>query len=232
VTRETISAASPQALLDALQAERDAEWPPDRLAAHAALRRRLGERADRDRIVQVGHVVPAFTLPEVDGGTVVLDRLLAGGPVVLLFFRFADCPACNAALQGYQRMLVPALRDLGASLVAVSPQVPGKLKAIKERHGFDFPVASDARYELIDQFGIGFGPEPEARAAAEAGTGTDLGAVLGHGRWDLPYPTAVVIDRGRVVTFADARPDWMVRTDPAAIITAVRSLTGTPGAGR
>ncbi len=42
-----------------------------------------------------------------------------------------------------ERNLLPGLRELGASLVAISPQVPERLRAIKQRHSLSFSVASD-----------------------------------------------------------------------------------------
>ncbi|CUU59678.1 Peroxiredoxin [Parafrankia irregularis] len=214
-----------QGLLDQLQATRDAEWAPEQLRAHADLRRSLEENADRARFVRPGDVVAPFALAEVGGGSVVLDDLLADGPVTLVFFRFEGCPACNTALRGYQLTLAPALRELGAHLVIVSPQIPEKLLAIKERHGFEFLVASDPDRVLIDSFGIGFAPDAAARDESRR-SGVDLGAILGTGEWTLPYPTVVVIDRDRIVRFADVHPDWMVRTDSSAVLAAVRPLVG------
>src|ERR1700722_7791518 len=111
-----------------------AELPPSRLqtmaptalAANIDQRRLLEETADRDAFVKAGDVVEPFTLPEVLGGTVDLDQLLAVGPVVLLFFRFAGCPACNISLRHYQQELYPALAELGATLVAVSAAKPSR----------------------------------------------------------------------------------------------------------
>ncbi|ABW11950.1 alkyl hydroperoxide reductase/ Thiol specific antioxidant/ Mal allergen [Parafrankia sp. EAN1pec] len=214
-----------QGFLDELQATRDAEWAPEQLRAHADLRRSLEEKADRARFVKPGDVVPPFALAEVGGGTVRLDDLLTDGPVVLVFFRFEGCPACNTALRGYQLTLAPALRELGAHLVIVSPQIAEKLAAIKERHGFDFLVASDADRVLIDSFGIGFAPDEAARDESRR-RGADLGAILGTREWVLPYPTVVVIDRDRTVRFADVHPDWMVRTESSAVLAAVRPLVG------
>ncbi|WP_054569489.1 hypothetical protein [Frankia sp. R43] len=74
-----------QGLLDQLQATRDAEWAPEQLRAHADLRRSLEANADRARFVKPGDVVPPFVLAEVGGGTVILDDLLAEGPVTLVF---------------------------------------------------------------------------------------------------------------------------------------------------
>src|ERR1035438_531345 len=108
-------------------------------------RQLLEDTADRAAFVKAGDVVEPFSLPEVHGGTIELARLLAGGPGVLLFFRYEGCPACNIALRHYQLELYPALADLGVTLVAISPQVPDKLVAIKNRFGFGFgfPVVSD-----------------------------------------------------------------------------------------
>ena len=214
-------------LLAELHAYRVQCMAPGDLRANIDQRRLLEETADRDAFVKAGDVVEPFVLPEVLGGTVDLERLLADGPVVLLFFRFAGCPACNISLRHYQQELYPALAGLGATLVAVSPQVPGKLAAIKNRYGFLFPVASDTGSALARSFGITFAASPEAQARARA-KGSDLGAELGTGTWELPMPTVVVIDTDRVVRFADVHPDWLVRTEADAVIDAVRALVHVP----
>jgi peroxiredoxin len=214
-------------LLAELHAYRVQTMDPAALQANIDQRRLLAETADRAAFVKAGDVVEPFTLPEVLGGTVDLERLLAAGPVVLLFFRFAGCPACNISLRHYQQELYPALAGLGATLVAVSPQVPARLAAIKNRYGFLFPVASDTGSELGRRFGITFAPTPQARARTLA-NGGDLGAELGDGSWELPMPTVVVIDANRVVRFADVHPDWLVRTEADVVIDAVRALVHVP----
>jgi peroxiredoxin len=99
-----------------------------------------------------------------------------------------------------------ALTDLGAALVAISPQVPGKLVAIKNRFGFGFPVASDPDNGLARRFGITFTASPASQAHTRA-NGGDLGAELGTGQWELPMPTVVVVGQDRVVAFADVAPE-------------------------
>jgi peroxiredoxin len=215
--------ASVQENLDALQAERDNGWDAEQLRSHEAFRLSLEEEAGSRSMVRVGDLVSPFALPEVDGGEVVLTDLLATGPVVLIFFRFEGCPACNAAWSAYRLSLAPALQELGVHLVGVSPQAPEKLVAIKRRHDFQFQIASDPDASLIDEFGIGFAPAEEDREEQRA-AGKDIGAILGTGSWEFPYPTALVIDQDRVVRFADIHPDWMVRTESDAILDAVRSL--------
>jgi peroxiredoxin len=215
-------------LLADLHAYRLQTMAKDDLQVNIDQRQLLEDTADRTAFVQVGDTVEPFSLPEVHGGTVELESLLATGPVVLLFFRYAGCPACNIALRHYQAELYPALASLGAALVAISPQVPGKLVEIKNRFGFGFPVASDTGNGLGRRFGITFTASPASQAHARA-KGGDLGEALGTGSWELPMPTVVVVDRDRVVRFAEVSPDWLVRAEAQAVIDAVRPLVAAPG---
>src|ERR1700722_13156131 len=125
-------------LLADLHAHRVATWRPETLQVNIDQRRRLVEGADRAAFVKVGDRIESFSVPEVRGNIVELDSVLEKGPVVVIFFRFAGCPACNIALPYYQRQLLPHLRALGATLLALSPQIPDRLLDIRQRHGLDF----------------------------------------------------------------------------------------------
>jgi peroxiredoxin len=204
----------------ALHAQRVATMNPEDLGVNIRQRQYLVDHADRSRFLKPGDIVPAFTLPEVDGGTVVLDELLARGPVVLIFFRFAGCPACNIALPYYQRELYPALAARGASLVAISPQTPEKLREIRIRHQLPFPVASDKNNALARHFGITFTANEESQAHSRA-KGVDLGEITGTGTWELPMPAAIVIGPDRIAQFVSVSPDWLLRAEAREILAAL-----------
>jgi peroxiredoxin len=210
-------------LLAELHAHRVATYKPEDLAVNINQRQFLVDTADHTKFIKPGDKVQNFILPEVDGGTVELDALLANGPAVLIFFRFAGCPACNIALPYYERQLYPGLAELGASLVAISPQVPERLVEIKERHKLSLFVASDKDNALGRKFGIVFTANEESRKALQA-KGINLGDITGTGTWDLPMPAAIVIGQDRVVRFADVSPDWLVRTEAPEILAAVRAI--------
>ena len=197
---------------------------PAALQININQRKTLVETADRSKFVKAGDVVEPFSLPEVSGGVVTLNRLLQTGPVVLIFFRFEGCPACNLALPYYQRNLLPGLRRAGASLVAISPQVPERLVEIKKRHALDFQVASDIGNELGRRFGILYTFDEASRQSALANK-RPIGEVTGTGTWELPMPTAVLIDRERNVRFADVHPDWLLRTEAEPILAALDALS-------
>lgn len=205
------------------QAKRAETMPADKLRINVDQRKLLVDTALRSRFVKAGDRVPSFTLTEVDRGTLTLEALLEAGPLVLVFFRFAGCPACNIALPYYNAHLAPELARLGATLVGVSPQVSDRLREIKDRHRLDFLIATDADNELGRRFGILYSfDEPSRRISIESGN--PIGEVTGTGTWELPMPAVVVIDREGIVRFSDVSPDWLVRTEPEDILAAVRAL--------
>jgi peroxiredoxin len=211
-----------QVLAD-FQAKRALTMAPDKLKINVDQRRTLLETSDRSRFVKPGDAVAPFELEEVDGVTLSLSELTKGGPLVLIFFRYAGCPVCNIALPYYEAHLAPELARLGATLVAVSPQVPEKLAEIKRRHDLSFLVATDRDNSLGARFGILYAYDEASRRSSLA-SGTPIGEVTGTGAWELPMPSAVVVDRASTVRFAQVNPDWLVRTEPTDIIRAVREI--------
>lgn len=211
-------------LLADLHAERERTWDPAQLKLNIDQRRILVETAVPSRWVKAGDRLGPFALEEVDGEPLTLESLTQNGPAVLIFFRFAGCPACNIALPHYDRNLAPGLKALGARLVAVSPQIPERLVEIKRRHNLSFEVATDRDNALGRRFGVLYTADPANQAAAKA-KGSFIGDTTGTGTWELPQPTVVVIGTDGVVGFADVSPDWLVRTEAEPILAAVRALT-------
>lgn len=210
-------------LLAELHAHREATWDPAVLKINIDQRATLVRDAERRRFVQPGDQVAPFRLLDVEGGALELADLTARGPAVLIFFRFADCPACNIALPYYNRQLAPRLAALGVPLVGVSPQTPEKLVEIKRRHALDFAIATDVDNALGRRFGILYEFDEPSKQAALA-SGAFIGDVTGTGTWELPMPAAIVIDRNSIVRFADVSPDWLKRGEAPDIVEAVESV--------
>jgi len=211
------------AQFEALHAERVRTWDPAQLARNVGQRRQLVENFDPAQAVQVGDRVAPFELAESRGGTLTLDALVADGPAVLIFFRYAGCPACNLALPYYDRQLRPALDAAGIPLVAISPHLPERgLDAIRARHDLGFPVAADRDNALGRRFGITF-----SRGEVPAGQPTPgwIGELTGTGTAEFPQPAVILIDAGHIVRFVDISPDWLMRTEAPAILAAVRHGT-------
>lgn len=216
----TDSSPTLAARFGALIAERERDWPADRLRANIEQRRVLVDDFDPDCVVRVGDVVSSFALEGDEGEPLDLAGLTADGPVLLAFFRFAGCPACNIALSYYEQSLWPELERQGVRLVAVSSHLPEKgLSDIRTRHGLGFTVACDRGNALARRFGLAFlplGNPPPPRDDPNW-----IGALTGLGSGELAMPAVVLIDRRHVVRYVEISPDWLVRPEAETILSAI-----------
>lgn len=201
----------------ALQAERERTWSNEQLERNAGQRRLLVAREDKSRYPGVGTQLAPFSLHKADGSAIDSDALLATGPAVLIFFRFGGCPACNIALPYYDEQLWQALSGTGVSLHFVSAQTPVD-SGPTERHGLRFGTLGDPDYALGRALGITFLPEEQPAVAAGESW---IGAVLGTNSYEITKPAVLILNQDRSVRFLDVSPDWLVRTDAAAILAAL-----------
>jgi peroxiredoxin len=163
-------------------------------------------------------MAPDFTLSNVDGQPVTLSALLLHGPVVLTFYRGEWCPYCNLQLRAYQAIL-PQIQELGASLVAISPQTPDNSLTTADKKGLTFPVLSDLGNAVARRYGLVFSVSETLRTA-----GAPLPSYNGDESWELPMPGTFVIAQDGIVRLAFVSADWTKRLEPAAILDGVRAL--------
>ncbi|MGD0809053.1 MAG: peroxiredoxin-like family protein [Acidimicrobiales bacterium] len=171
----------------------------------------------------VGDRAPGFTLPDALGRPVSLSELLARGPVVVTFYRGEWCPYCNIQLRALQAVL-PNFGELGASLVAISPQAADHSLSLTEKHELAFPVLSDLGQEVIRAYRVQFvlaGDLEDLQVNVWHNDPADHNA--DHSR-SLPVPATFVIDRDGTVRYASVSADWRVRAEPTEILAALRGL--------
>jgi peroxiredoxin len=171
----------------------------------------------------VGDQAPGFTLPDALGRPVCLGDLLAQGPVVVTFYRGEWCPYCNLQLRALQAAL-PRFRELGASLVAISPQAADHSLSLREKHDLAFPVLSDLDQEVIGAYRVQFtlaGDLEDLQVNVFQNDPRDQNA--DHSR-SLPVPATFVIDRDGTVRWALVTADWRTRAEPADIVAALPAL--------
>ena len=169
-----------------------------------------------------GERAPDFTLPDAFGNPVTLAHLLRQGPVVLTFYRGEWCPYCNLELRAYQRAL-PQLQELGASLVAISPQTPDHSLATAEKKDLTFAVLSDVGNTVARRFGLVFSIDAAVRATHRQ-VGANVPAYNGDESWELPMPGTFVVDQAGTVRLAFVDPDFTHRLDPSIVIARLQEL--------
>jgi peroxiredoxin len=108
---------------------------------------------------------PGTTFPDLSitlpGGTILtLPGTLAGDFGVVLFFRGAWCPYCNAQLRAFQRA-AGSLSDTGIRVAALSVDDEATTAGLIAQHGLTFPVghSADAR-AIADLTGAFVNPDP------------------------------------------------------------------------
>lgn len=170
----------------------------------------------------IGDPAPDFTLPDQLGRSVDAKELRARGPLVISFYRGSWCPYCSLELRALQQFL-PRMTELGASLVAISPQVPDESLSTAEKYQLSFPVLSDLGNEVARRFGLVF-VLSEGLRPAYAGFGVDLPEYNGTDSFELPVPGTFVIDRGGVIRAAHVNADYKKRMEPDAILAVLAEL--------
>jgi peroxiredoxin len=195
----------------------------DLQAAFAAHTTRLAELTFPDAR-RLGDRAPEFSLPNARGRMTRLSDLLRRGPVVLVFYRGAWCPYCNSQLHDLQERLAE-FEELGASLVAISPQTPDNSLSLVQKHSLTFEVLSDVNSYVASDYGIAFALTREERDLF-IGVGNDLTKVNGTDSWLLIAPSVFVIDRSGTIRASHVDPDFTRRTDPLAILEALHGLDG------
>jgi peroxiredoxin len=173
--------------------------------------------------VPVGATAPDFTLPHQLGRAVRLADRLAQGPVVLAFYRGDWCPYCNLELRALQAHL-PRITELGASLLAISPQAPTNALSLVEKHGLGFEVLSDVHQAVIRAYRLQYTVPEESQEVYRTIFGNDLSQRTADGSWSLPIPATFVLDQQGVVRVRHVDPDYRVRMEPDDIISALRAL--------
>jgi len=118
---------------------------------------------------------------------------------------------------------LPRIKELGASLVAVSPQTPDNSVSTAERMKLTFEVLSDVGNRVARQFGIVYVLSEELRPIF-AGFGIDIPAANGDDTFELPIPATYVIDRDRKIRMAFVDADYTKRVDPEVVISVLKEI--------
>jgi peroxiredoxin len=176
--------------------------------------------------LNVGDTIPYFSPPDAHSKIVDSRDLLAGGPLILVFYRGAWCPYCNPYLASLQKYL-PQFKSYGASLVTISGETPDRSLTVEEKDSLSFPVLSDTGLVASRKFGIVYEVPAAIRAAMEK-RGFDLKKYYNSPKAELPLSATYVVDEHGTIVYAFLEPDYKLRAEPEDLLVALRNLTSTP----
>ena len=176
-----------------------------------------------EKCLKEGDKIPAFTLPNPKNERVSSDIMLSKGPLVINFYRGAWCPYCNLELRAYQEVL-PEILNLGAQLVAISPNLPDNSLSSIEKHSLTFEVLSDIGNKISRQFGLVFTLDALLQPLYKQ-FGIDIPASNGDESYELPIPATYVVNPDGIIKLAFVDADYTKRLDPNEVIETLRNLS-------
>lgn len=112
---------------------------------------------------------------------------------------------------------------MGATVVAISPQLPEWSAKIAKRHKLSFDVLSDTGNAVARDWGLVHGVDGQLREVY-SGFGIDLPKYNGDDSWTLPLPTRAVIAQDGSLAAIDCDPDYSRRPEPEATLAVLESL--------
>lgn len=174
--------------------------------------------------IKLGQKAPSFELPDFEGKLISLDALLKKGPLILTFYRGSWCPYCNLQLRALQERLEDILA-LGATLVAISPQVPDGSMSLDEMSELDFVVLSDQDAKTASEYGIAWEIPEFLVEHMRVDRNLNLETINNGNSSVLPIPATFVLGRDGLVTWSYVDVDYRTRSEPDDIIEALQKLS-------
>lgn len=170
-----------------------------------------------------GDEAPDFSLIDSKGSTLTLSEELKKGPVVLTWYRGGWCPYCNIQLAAYQKIL-PQIEELGAQIIAVSPELPDKSLSTKEKNELRFPVLSDLNLKVAEQYGLVFKLTPEV--SGHYSKFFSMKEFYGEEgpENELPIAATYIIDQNGKIVYSFLDEDYTKRAEPKDILEVLDGL--------
>ncbi len=169
----------------------------------------------------VGDKAPEFKLENALGKQVSLKKALKKGPVVVTWYRGSWCPYCNIALAELQQYS-EQFDELGAQIIAISPQLPDSTLTLKEKKALDFAVLSDPNNSTADTYGVAFKLDEKTHQRYE--DRIKLSQYNGDKSGRLPIPATYIIDEDGIIRYSYVNEDYTKRVDPEILLKELKML--------
>jgi len=112
---------------------------------------------------------------------------------------------------------------LGATLIAISPQLQTYNRELREEKKLTFEILSDPGNQVSQRYGLTFQLPADLREVYLK-FDIDLPKYNGDNSWTLPLPTSLIIDRNGIIRHAAINADYTVRPNPEETVAALKKI--------
>ena len=172
--------------------------------------------------LNVGAKMPKFSLSDATGKTVSSENLLKEGNLVIVFYRGAWCPYCNAYLKKMEKNLTQ-IKAAGGTLVAISVENPDNSMTVAKKNELEYTVLSDTGLKVAREFGIVY-ELPKETSEKYKSRGLDLAKYNGIDKPELPLSATYVVNQKGEIVYAFLEPDYTKRAEPEAVIESLSKI--------
>ena len=160
---------------------------------------------------------PNFKAKDQNGKEVELKDLLKKGKVVLVFYRGQWCPYCNMYLKKLADSL-QLIKDKGATLVAITPELPENVSKTIEKTKADYSILYDEDLKIMKAYDVEFEvPENVLTRYRNSGIKIDENNGRKNGNF-LPIPATYIIDKEANITYRFFQADYKRRPSVKEIL--------------
>ena len=117
------------------------------------------------------------------------------------------------------------IHALGASLIAISPQVPDESMTKDEISEMDFIVLSDQDANVASQYGVAWQVPEHLLQHMRVDRNLDLEIINNGNGSVLPIPATFVLGQDGLVTWRYVDVDYRTRSEPQDIIDALKKIS-------
>jgi len=117
----------------------------------------------------------------------------------------------------------PAVRALGARIVAVTPELERYTRALHKKLNLAFDILTDLHLKTAEQFRLVF-VLPDYLRELYKSFGSTLDRFNDETEYRLPMPARYVIDRGSTIRGVDVNADYTVRPEPSETVRLLQTL--------
>ncbi len=104
-------------------------------------------------MLKTGDSAPDFALPDQDGQTVRLSKLLSTGPVLLYFYPADFTPGCTKEACSIRDMHED-IADVGIRVIGISPQDENSHTRFRKKHNLPFTLLADKDKSVVKAYGV------------------------------------------------------------------------------